>query len=379
MRGSKFIIAACAIGLMGAGIVAAQDEMPGRLVRATEAIGMDVRSSANENLGDIQDIVLDQQSGRVAYAVLSFGGFLGIGDKLFAVPWAALKETPKQDAFVLDVPKDRLEKAPGFDKDKWPNLNDRQWGSQIHTYYGVKPYWEIKVGVIQPPANGKETSKPGAGQNGDGMGAEAMKTYTGRIETVQHGEPVVISVKTESGMDLRANLAPAAFLDKQNATVNTGDRISMTGFTKSADGQAVFTVTQFSLNGRPAVRLRQADGSAIWKAGGGEAANGMDDQARRDAGQPGAGPQALMTFQGTVTSIDDTADGKKLTLNTGAGQKTIFLGPESALERQNFKLAQGDTVEVKAFSKQRDGMNVVLQATQITKGGQTLKLGEQPK
>ena len=119
-------------------------------MRASKVNGMDVLNADHKNLGDIQDVVLDQESGRIAYAVLSFGGFLGIGDKLFAVPWGALKPTTDKKAFTLDIPKERLEKAPGFDKKNWPDLANRQWGADIHTYYNVPPYWEVRGGVVAP-------------------------------------------------------------------------------------------------------------------------------------------------------------------------------------------------------------------------------------
>jgi hypothetical protein len=74
--------------------------------------------------------------------VLSFGGFLGVGDKLFAVPWRALKLDTDNKCFILDVDKDRLRDAPGFDKDHWPSMADTQWASKVHSYYGTRPYWE---------------------------------------------------------------------------------------------------------------------------------------------------------------------------------------------------------------------------------------------
>jgi hypothetical protein len=78
----------------------------------------------------------------VAYAVMSFGGFLGMGDKLFAVPWAALKLNPDTQRFVLDVERERLERAPGFDKSKWPMMADLTWAAEIHSYYRTQPYWQ---------------------------------------------------------------------------------------------------------------------------------------------------------------------------------------------------------------------------------------------
>ncbi|MDX1438828.1 MAG: PRC-barrel domain-containing protein, partial [Rubricoccaceae bacterium] len=73
-----------------------------------------------EDLGRIEDFVLDLENGWISYAVLSFGGILGIGDKYFAVPLEALKLDPDNEHFILDVTKEKLENAPGFDKDNWP-------------------------------------------------------------------------------------------------------------------------------------------------------------------------------------------------------------------------------------------------------------------
>ena len=80
------------------------------------------------------------RSGKVGYAVLSFGGFLGMGEKLFAAPWNALTLDTKNKRFVLNVEKDRLKDAPGFDKDNWPNMADQSWARKIHSFYGTKPY-----------------------------------------------------------------------------------------------------------------------------------------------------------------------------------------------------------------------------------------------
>ncbi len=86
--------------------------------------------------------MIDLQDGRVAYAVLSFGGFLGMGDKLFAIPWQALSLRPHEHAFLLDIPRDVLEKAEGFDKDNWPITRDEL--SRTYTYYGYQPYWRTE-------------------------------------------------------------------------------------------------------------------------------------------------------------------------------------------------------------------------------------------
>ncbi|CAN5671449.1 PRC-barrel domain-containing protein [soil metagenome] len=109
------------------------------LMGADTLVGNDVYNQQDEDLGDIKEIMLDVASGRIAYAVLSYGGLLGMGAKLFAVPWSALKLDSANKRFVLNVDKSRLENAPGFDKDNWPNMADATWEQSIHAYYGTEP------------------------------------------------------------------------------------------------------------------------------------------------------------------------------------------------------------------------------------------------
>ncbi len=106
-------------------------------------IGSKVVNQQNEDLGKIEDIAIDVEAGRIAYAVLSFGGFLGMGDKYFAIPWEAFRFNVTDKRAVLNVDKKLLDNAPGFDKDTWPNMADSAWGNQIFTHYGYKPYWEV--------------------------------------------------------------------------------------------------------------------------------------------------------------------------------------------------------------------------------------------
>lgn len=106
--------------------------------------GDKVINTAGEDLGKIEELMIDLSDGRIAYTVLSFGGFLGLGDKLFAIPWNAFSLRIHEHAFVLNVPKDVLEKAEGFDKDNWP-LTSREWLSRTYAYYGYQPYWQREV------------------------------------------------------------------------------------------------------------------------------------------------------------------------------------------------------------------------------------------
>jgi sporulation protein YlmC with PRC-barrel domain len=113
-----------------------------RVLSASTLAGDKVRNAAGEDLGKIEELMVDVPSGRVAYAVLSFGGFLGVGNKLFAVPWDALALDQENHEFILNVAKNTLENAPGFDKDNWPDMANASWGAKIYSFYGKTPYWE---------------------------------------------------------------------------------------------------------------------------------------------------------------------------------------------------------------------------------------------
>lgn len=109
---------------------------------ASTITGDNVRNLDGDNLGHIEELVIDIDSGRVNYAVLSSGGFLGVGDKLFAIPWDLLTVDTDNKEVVLDLSKETLENAPGFDKDSWPDIHDRSWVGDVYRYYGREPYWE---------------------------------------------------------------------------------------------------------------------------------------------------------------------------------------------------------------------------------------------
>lgn len=111
------------------------------VLSATTIVGNRVRSAEGEDLGSIEELMIDLEHGKVAYAVLSFGGFLGLREKYYAVPWPAFRLAPRDNEFVLDVPRSKLENAPGFDKRQWPNAVERDWLTDIYQYYEVEPYW----------------------------------------------------------------------------------------------------------------------------------------------------------------------------------------------------------------------------------------------
>ena len=123
--------------------------------RASETIGMAVDNASGDHLGKIEDLVLDPTTGKIRYAVLSFGGFLGLGDKYFAIPFNHLRSevtktsTTGGDSYrlVLDVAKDRLKNAPGFDAKNWPDLGDPSYGTVVDRFYGEP---SVAPGIVNP-------------------------------------------------------------------------------------------------------------------------------------------------------------------------------------------------------------------------------------
>ncbi len=127
-------------------IIGSQDDPPSagpgpEIMSAATLARDDVYNLANEKLGRVHDIMLDVPRGRIAYVVLSRGGVLGMGDKLFAIPWSALTLDTERKCFLLDVDEERLKNAEGFDKDSWPRMADLAWATKLHEYYDQPPYW----------------------------------------------------------------------------------------------------------------------------------------------------------------------------------------------------------------------------------------------
>lgn len=106
------------------------------LLSAGSLKGTDVVNKAGENLGELEELMVDLSNGRVAYAVLSFGGFMGLGDKLFAIPWKAFTVDQNREEIVLNVDKEVLEDAPGFDKNNWPQVATSAWLNNVYSHYG---------------------------------------------------------------------------------------------------------------------------------------------------------------------------------------------------------------------------------------------------
>ena len=115
----------------------------GNLIASDKVQGTAVYDMAGNSLGSIHDLMIDKPSGKVAYAIMSFGGFLGIGDHYHPLPWSVLKYDTNLRGYVVNLDKRKLEGAPSYPEQDEPAWGDRAYETKIHDYYGVGPYWTM--------------------------------------------------------------------------------------------------------------------------------------------------------------------------------------------------------------------------------------------
>jgi sporulation protein YlmC with PRC-barrel domain len=107
-----------------------------QIVSAGDVIGVDVKNSKGENLGTIEALMLDKLQGQVSYVVLSYGGFIGMGKKLFALPWGMFSYDAQKSSYTVPIDKKTLEASPGFDNRHWPDMSTQAWKKTMTDYYG---------------------------------------------------------------------------------------------------------------------------------------------------------------------------------------------------------------------------------------------------
>ena len=139
---------------------AAMVEESGNIVSANRFIGWDVKDQRGENIGEVKDLLIDRQNGQIGYIVLSKGGFFGVGDKQYTVPFSAFKTGPEAGSLMLTVDESKLANAPKRE----PGVSDEEFGRRIHEYYGQAPYWEgtgtREPGMMQESPLEKPQQKP---------------------------------------------------------------------------------------------------------------------------------------------------------------------------------------------------------------------------
>jgi hypothetical protein len=118
------------------GGAAVATEETNNLISADKVTGTSVYNRQGKKLGSVYGVMLNKSTGQVAYAIMSFGGFLGIGESYHPLPWRALTYDTRQDGYVVDIDRSRLEGAPSYTTRDEPNWSDRSYGQRVDQYYG---------------------------------------------------------------------------------------------------------------------------------------------------------------------------------------------------------------------------------------------------
>jgi sporulation protein YlmC with PRC-barrel domain len=131
-----------------------QQQRGQQLYRGSKIIGSVVRDARNRKIGEIKDLVLDADRGEVAYAIVNFGGVMGVGAKYHALPWQTLEASDDGKYYVLHADRETIMQAPGFDRGRWPDMADRKWAAETDRY------WSRMVGRA-PSRNNRLSASPG--------------------------------------------------------------------------------------------------------------------------------------------------------------------------------------------------------------------------
>lgn len=111
-------------------------------IRVSKVIGTKVQSEAGQKIGKVEDVVLDKESNHIMFAVLSFGGFVGVGEKYHPVPWSALDYDEHENAYVVSYTKEQLQGAPVGSVEELTRDDGLNFRDRTYEYYKVEPYWE---------------------------------------------------------------------------------------------------------------------------------------------------------------------------------------------------------------------------------------------
>lgn len=241
-----------------------------RYVKGTDVVGMDVHNAQDEDLGEVNDIMLNVRNGQIVYAVLGFGGVLGMGEKLFAVPWQALQVDAQDKKFVLNVDKERLRNAPGFDSNNWPDMSDMRWNQDVHAFYGAEPNWIY--GYAEQDGGAKSTGWQHDSDYNKRFKVGTTQTITGTVEGLDRVRPmpnmseaVVLNVRTTDGQTIPIHMGPAWFIDNQSARFNKGEQVTVSGARCDFDGKQIYLASEVRSD-KVQLSLRDKDGAPRWDA-----------------------------------------------------------------------------------------------------------------
>jgi sporulation protein YlmC with PRC-barrel domain len=250
-------------------------------IKGSDLVGMDVHNRQDEDLGEIEDLMIDVNTGKIGYAVLAFGGVMGINEKLFAVPWQALSINAGNKQVVLGVDKEKLAQAPGFDKNNWPDMGDVNWSKDVHAFYGSDPNWIYGYSAPKDDARDdlkdRKVTDSGKGWSANSeynrkFNASSVQTVTGTVTGIGNDEPMdgmsdctVLTLRTEKGETVAVHLGPQWFIENQDQKFKDNEQVQVTGCRTDINGKPVIIASEVKRGG-DVLRLRDKAGRPMWAA-----------------------------------------------------------------------------------------------------------------
>jgi sporulation protein YlmC with PRC-barrel domain len=241
--------------------------------RLSELVGLTIKNDQGEDLGELEDIVIDVRQGRVAYAVLSMrSGFLGLNKDLAAIPWSSFEIVPRLGTARLNADKETL-RAIAFDADEFPDLEDREYGRQVHERFGATPYWETLGFVRDQERERLETSPWKEGSEHNALfNPNAVRTFRGTIESVGtfrlEGTAVGglrLRIKTNEGKRVTVHAGPRPYVEQQKIGLHYGDEVTVMGSPAKVGWRDVIVASQIK-KGDETLDLRTEEGKPRWNA-----------------------------------------------------------------------------------------------------------------
>jgi len=240
--------------------------------RSSKIIGSAVQNPQGEQLGTIEELIIDTESGETLFAVLSCCGFLGFGTDLFAVPWKSLIPKPALGIFILDVELEKLQEAPTFSPEDWPAIGDREWGAGIYQYYGYPlrtyPGGRYSYSTYsQRQVGGWGMATP----YGREFNPETVETFEAEViridrfvpmEAMTEGIELIVNLE---GNPTPVHLGPSWYLDYQDFDIQEGDQIEVTGSRLELGGIPIVIATEIKSD-ESSLNLRDEMGFPAWSA-----------------------------------------------------------------------------------------------------------------
>jgi hypothetical protein len=239
------------------------------MARASEVIGLKVQDPRYDRVHRLQDALIVARGGNLAYGLVSFGGFLGVADKIAAVPWSSLTIRAPEGFAKLDASRQTLETA-SINEEDLGRLAQRQYAREIYNDFGVRPYWEVFGFAPGEEMGTSMNAWKAVSSYNKNFDPSKLTTVEGTIESVGTFYPengatpgTSLNIKTKDGASLVVYAGPRDFTMHKDLALTSGKDISVTGCKTTVNGKSVIIASQLKVQGKT-LKLRDQQGKPEW-------------------------------------------------------------------------------------------------------------------